>query len=647
MSSGSLRDSWMRLRNYYRRRAASLLFRRLHAIHSPQPLISFTFDDFPRSALLAGGAILKRFDLAATYYASLGLMGRNTPTGPMFVADDLRALFEQGHELGCHTFAHCDSWDTNPADFENSVIKNGRELVKLLPGVEFNSFSYPISLPRPLSKAKIVDYFLCCRGGGQTLNAGKIDLNQLSAYFLEKSRHNIQEVKDLIDCNRQVRGWLIFATHDISSNPTPFGCTPEFFEEVVQYAVRSGARILPVVKALEALEVPVRRKVWAHPRSAGSETAVARQGAAPPPLAPQPLVSILIPAFNAEQWISDTIRSAISQEWNRKEIIVVDDGSTDETLTIARQFESEGVRIVSQKNQGAAAARNTALSLSRGDYIQWLDADDLLAPDKIARQMAALDQCGSKRTLLSSAFGKFLYRWYRAEFVPTALWCHLSPKEWLLRKMGDNLYMQTATWLVSRELTEAAGLWDTRLLSDDDGEYFCRVLLASDGVRFVPEAKSYYRAPGAAFSGSLSYIGQSDSKIKAHWLSMQLHIRYLRSLEDSERVRVACVNYLQRSLIYFYREDTEIVKRAEEMARELGGKLRVPYLSWKYSWLRLIFGWPIAKRIALLSRKIRWSSQKLWDKALLRIENRRPVGQSGDVRVKVGPSSEKSLVRGS
>jgi hypothetical protein len=107
------------------------------------------------------------------------------------------------------------------------------------------------------------------------------------------------------------------------------------------------------------------------------------------------------------------------------------------------------------------------------------------------------------------------------------------------------------------------------------------------------------------------------------------------------------VNYLQRSLIYFYREDTEIVKRAEEMARELGGKLRVPYLSWKYSWLRLIFGWPIAKRIALLSRKIRWSSQKLWDKALLRIENRRPVGQSGDVRVKVGPSSEKSLVRGS
>ena len=75
--------------------------------------------------------------------------------------------------------------------------------------------------------------------------------------------------------------------------------------------------------------------------------------------------------------------------------------------------------------------------------------------------------------------------------------------------MQLNLYMQTASWLVSRELAEAAGPWDTRLLGDDDGEYFCRVLLASDGVRFVPEAKVYYRTSGTS---SLSYIGNSDKK---------------------------------------------------------------------------------------------------------------------------------------
>src|SRR5580658_1668950 len=119
----------------------------------------------------------------------------------------------------------------------------------------------------------------------------------------------------------------------------------------------------------------------------------------------KPLVSILIPAFNAQEWIADTIRSAIAQTWDRKEIVVVDDGSTDKTLAIARQWESDSVRVVTQENQGAAAARNKAFSLSHGDYVQWLDADDLLAPHKIERQMEVMNQCGSKRTVASAEWG--------------------------------------------------------------------------------------------------------------------------------------------------------------------------------------------------------------------------------------------------
>ena len=333
------------------------------------------------------------------------------------------------------------------------------------------------------------------------------------------------------------------------------------------------------------------------------------------------LVSILIPAFNAEEWIADTIRSAIAQTWHRKEIIVVDDGSKDQTLAIARQFESDGVRVAAQKNQGAAAARNKAFSLSQGDYIQWLDADDLLAPDKIAKQMEALDQCRSKRTLFSSAWGLFMYRPSRAEFMPTALWCDLTPIEWLLRKMGQNLYMQTASWLVSRELTEAAGQWDTRLLGDDDGEYFCRVLLASDGTKFTPEAKAYYRGPGLAFR-SLSYMGHSNRKIYAHWLSMQLHIGYLRGMEDSARVRDACLRYLQTSLIYFYPEKPDIVEQARELARELGGHLGPPQLSWKYSWMEALFGWRLAKSGQEALLKSRWSVESSLDKALFHIQKK-------------------------
>lgn len=326
----------------------------------------------------------------------------------------------------------------------------------------------------------------------------------------------------------------------------------------------------------------------------------------------KPLVSILIPAYNSQKWIGDTLRSAIGQTWGNKEVIVVDDGSTDDTLAIAKQFEPEGVRVVTQRNQGAAAARNEAFRLSQGSYIQWLDADDLLSPDKVELQMAAR---ADDRTLLSSAWGEFLYRHERARFIPTALWEDLAPSDWLVRKLSQNLYMQTATWLVSRELTEAAGPWDTSLFVDDDGEYFCRVLLASRGVRFIEDAKVYYRASG---NSSLSYIGYSERKIHAQWRSMLLHISYLRSLEESERVRHACLAYIRNWLIHYYPEQTEIVREARALARELGEELGDPPLSWKYSWIRALFGWRLAKRVQLSARGLRWSLQRSLDRALLR-----------------------------
>ena len=201
----SFRNYWSRAHGYYQRRAASLVFRRPFVISSPRPLISFTFDDFPRSALLSGGAILSRFGLAGTYYAAFSLIGKKTtPSGPIFSLEDLTTLFDQGHELGCHTFSHSDSWKTSSREFERSILKNRAALSELCPSAEFYSFSYPISLPRPLSKARTARYFLSSRGGGQTINVGTVDPNQLSAYFFrERVGDNLQTIKDLIDHNRQ------------------------------------------------------------------------------------------------------------------------------------------------------------------------------------------------------------------------------------------------------------------------------------------------------------------------------------------------------------------------------------------------------------------------------------------------------------
>jgi len=141
----------------------------------------------------------------------------------------------------------------------------------------------------------------------------------------------------------------------------------------------------------------------------------------------KPLVSILIPAYNAEEWITDTLQSAISQTWQRKEIIVVDDGSRDRTAEVARRLASKQVAVVTVPNRGAAAARNHAMRLSQGDFIQWLDADDLLTMDKIERQLAALGEVQDTRVLLSSPWAPFYYRTQRARFVHTSLCQDLSP----------------------------------------------------------------------------------------------------------------------------------------------------------------------------------------------------------------------------
>jgi glycosyltransferase involved in cell wall biosynthesis len=332
----------------------------------------------------------------------------------------------------------------------------------------------------------------------------------------------------------------------------------------------------------------------------------------------RPLVSILIPAFNAQEWIAETIGSAIAQTWERKEIIIVDDGSTDQTFAIARRFASKNILVVTQENQGAAAARNHAFSLCQGNYIQWLDADDLLSANKIAKQMAFLERCQGGRTLLSSQWGYFLYRTDQAKFSPTSLWCDLSPVEWLLRKMGQHLFMQTATWLVCRELTEAAGPWDTRLSNDDDGEYFCRVILASDCIRFVPDATVFYRETPL----SLSYIGHSDKKKDSLFLSMQLHVKYIQSLEDSDRVRAACLAYLQSWLFHFYPERADIVEELEKLARRLGGRLEAPRLRWKYAWIKPLFGWGAAKRAQLLLPQLKGSLVGSWAKLMYDLGSR-------------------------
>jgi hypothetical protein len=167
-------------------------------------------------------------------------------------------------------------------------------------------------------------------------------------------------------------------------------------------------------------------------------------------------------------------------------------------------------------------------------------------------------------------------------------------------------------------LTEAAGPWNPELSLDDDGEYFCRVILASAGICFVADARVFYRQS----HGTLSYIGRSDRKLDSQFRSLQLQIGHLLNAEASPRVRAACLSCLQLWLVFFYPERPDLSERLQQMASSLGGNLVMPRLSWKYRWVQRLFGLSAAKLAQLVYNRGKTSLLDAWDRACFQLESR-------------------------
>lgn len=305
-----------------------------------------------------------------------------------------------------------------------------------------------------------------------------------------------------------------------------------------------------------------------------------------------PRVSILIPCHNAGRWVAATLESALAQTWPRTEIILVDDGSTDDSLAVARAFEPRGVRVVSQPNAGASAARNHALRLASGDYIQFLDADDLLAPDKIARQVKALS-LSPTAMLASGVWGRFEEKPANARFNPEAVYAARDGVEFLQLHYETGSMMQPAAWLAARPLLECAGPWNETLSLNDDGEYFARVMLAAGPIVHCPDARVYYRSGHAA---SLSRRNDRRALESLH-KSVVLTIAYLRQFDASPRTLAACAYAWKKLAFELYPGLSALSREAEAHMRELGGSNRPLPGSRSFQIFARILGWRAAVRV--------------------------------------------------
>jgi len=236
-----------------RRALIGLSYSRDFSLRFCGPIVSFTFDDFPRSAYAVGGAILKSFGVRGTYYASVGLMNSSNELGQQFRRDDLDALLADGHELASHTFSHVSCRSVTGSRFLSDVNQGRHALQQLVGRNDSGNFAFPFGDFTLRVRKTLSTRLASCRSIWPGFNGPVVDLSLLRANSLYGDEDQAEIAKKLILENEARNTWLIFYTHDIRSNPSPFGCTPSLLKSAVAYAVQRGARVMTVADVIAGL----------------------------------------------------------------------------------------------------------------------------------------------------------------------------------------------------------------------------------------------------------------------------------------------------------------------------------------------------------------------------------------------------------
>ncbi len=314
-----------------------------------------------------------------------------------------------------------------------------------------------------------------------------------------------------------------------------------------------------------------------------------------------PLVSIIIPLYNAEQFIVETIHSVLDQTYQNIEVIIVDDGSTDQSLQKVSALANDQIRLFKQNNKGASAARNYGLKEAKGDYIQFLDSDDLLAPDKIEKQIAQIKE----HSLNTVAYCSTVYFPNGADhrsFTPNPdegsfMDYSKNPLKFMINLWGGytgkGSMIAVHSWLTPKTLIDKVGFWNEQLSLDDDGEFFARVALNADQLIYT-NTYCYYRKFEDRPSLSRS---KNEKAYESLYQSIDVKKQTLLSKTNELNAQYAIYRLyvdfaIQTFLKYpnlYKKASTEIPKVSYPFKIEFGGKKFIQmvnrYLGWKTAFL--------------------------------------------------------------
>ncbi|QEN85038.1 polysaccharide deacetylase family protein [Labrys sp. KNU-23] len=220
-----------------------------------KPVISFTFDDVPDTALSNGARILEKHGVLGTFYIAGGLEGRREPDRTLITREGCESLRRQGHEIGCHTFSHRKVARLGRKQLEQDLERNETYLDAIDPQEQRRNFAYPYNAGSFANRRVFDARFTTCRAGGERINRGAVNPSFLSGMEIRQPEEHARNLTGRVDELVAEPGWLIFFTHDIATTPTNFGCTPETFERLVTYALAKGSTVLPVRDALALFAV--------------------------------------------------------------------------------------------------------------------------------------------------------------------------------------------------------------------------------------------------------------------------------------------------------------------------------------------------------------------------------------------------------
>jgi len=236
-----------------RRGILASLHRRTVRLDGRGSIITFTFDDFPRTALTNGAAILESFGARGTYYVAGSLMNQTNQLGEQFRREDIRTLLERGHEVGSHTFHHSSARRVSFKKFQQDAEDGERGIQELADVLSSGNFAYPYGEATLRSKKDLGPRFVSSRGTFGGLNGPEVDLNLLRANSLYGGLEQAEAAKRRIQENERLGQWLIFYTHDVTDVPSPYGCTPALLEMVCAYAKALNMRFMTVADVMVEL----------------------------------------------------------------------------------------------------------------------------------------------------------------------------------------------------------------------------------------------------------------------------------------------------------------------------------------------------------------------------------------------------------